>query len=95
MTSTTRDEITQKLRGIVEPYVRNKEALGSIGEETNLLEDLQIDSMHLVDIILDTEEEFGIEIDDDAAERLVTVGAAIGVIEEQLRKKEAESADGE
>ena len=84
----TRNEIAEKLQAIVEPYVQDKEAFAGITNETNLLEDLKIDSMNLVDIVLDSEEAFEIEIDDEAVEQMVTVGAAVSVVEERLAKKE-------
>jgi acyl carrier protein len=77
----TRAEITEKLRNIIAPYVQNKEALDNVGEETDLMKDLKINSQHLVDIILDTEVAFDIEIDDDAAEKMLTVGAAVDIVE--------------
>lgn len=80
----TRPEIIDRLHRIVEPYVDDEEALASVDEDTNLLDDLNIDSMNLVDIILDVEEEFGIEIDDDAAEQMTTVGSAVDVIASRL-----------
>jgi acyl carrier protein len=82
----TRAEITEKLRNIIAPYVQNKEALDNVGEETDLMKDLKINSQHLVDIILDTEVAFDIEIDDDAAEKMLTVGAAVDIIEALIKE---------
>jgi acyl carrier protein len=82
----TRAEITEKLRTIIEPYVQNKEALENVGEETDLMKDLKINSQHLVDIILDTEVAFDIEIDDDAAEKMLTVGAAVDIVEALIKE---------
>ena len=83
----TRAEITEKLRNIIAPYVQNKEALDNVGEETDLMKDLKINSQHLVDIILDAEVAFDIEIDDDSAEKMLTVGAAVDIVEAMLAKK--------
>ncbi len=80
----SRPDIIDRLHRIVEPYVEDEEALTSVDEDTNLLEDLSIDSMNLVDIILDVEEEFGIEIDDEAAEQMTTVGSAVDIIASRL-----------
>jgi acyl carrier protein len=78
------DDILQRLRTVIEPYVEDKNKLETATAETDLLSDLQINSAHLVDIILDAEEAFDIEIDDDAAEEMVTVGAAVRIIQERL-----------
>lgn len=82
-----RIEITEKLRTIITPYVQNKEALEQVSEETDLMKDLKINSQHLVDIILDAEVAFDIEIDDDSAEKMLTVGAAVNIVEAMLAKK--------
>lgn len=80
----TKEAILEKLRTIIQQYVDDESALDTITEETHLLNDLNINSIHLVDIILDVEEAFDIEIDDEAAEAMMTVGSALQVIETQL-----------
>lgn len=77
-------EIIGKLKAIVKPYVQNHEAFESMNEQTDLLKDLKINSAHLVDIILDTEEAFDIEIDDDSAERMLTVKDAVEIISTRM-----------
>jgi acyl carrier protein len=83
----TRDEIETKLKAIIKPYVQNEEAYANLSPETDMLQDLQINSAHLVDIILDMEEEFDIEIDDETAEKMLTVGEAISTTEQLLKQK--------
>ena len=80
----TQAEILTQLREIIEPYVEDKQLLDQVDHETNLLRDLKINSAHLVDIILDTEDAFDIEIDDEAAEQMLTVGAAVRIVEERV-----------
>jgi acyl carrier protein len=77
-----KEEITNKLKGIIEPYVQDKTAFDNLTEDSDLLRDLQINSAHLVDIILDVEDAFDIEIDDDKAESMMTVRDAVQVIRE-------------
>ena len=48
--------------------------------ETSILEDLKINSARLVDIVLDFEDAFDIEVDDDDADRVVTVGDGVNLI---------------
>ncbi len=45
-------------------------------------DDLQADSLDLVELIMSIEEEFGVEIPDEDAEKLQTVGDAIGYIQQ-------------
>lgn len=73
------------IKRIVAPYVQEKAALETLNEDTDFLKDLKINSAHLVDIILDVEDEFDIEIEDEAMEKMLTVGAALAIIEEKVK----------
>ena len=79
-----KDTILARLKGIIEKYTPEKSALENISGTTNLLADLKINSAHIVDIILDLEDEFDIEISDEEAESMVTVDAAIKVVQAHL-----------
>ena len=50
--------------------------------EANFGDDLDADSLDLVELVMAFEEEFGVEIPDDAAEKITTVGDATKYIEE-------------
>lgn len=82
-----RTEIAKKLKDVIEPYVQNKTALENATDETSLLLDLEINSAHLVDIILDMEEVFDIEIDDENAEKMMTIGQALDISERLIKEK--------
>ena len=79
------NEIIEKLKKIIEPYVQDQEAFAKINEETDLLNDLKVNSSNLVDIIIDAEDEFDIEIDDDSAEQMLTVKDAVAIITKLTR----------
>lgn len=51
--------------------------------ETNLMKDLEADSLDAVEIIMAIEEEFGIEIPDEDAEKFQLVGDLVRYVEEQ------------
>ena len=51
--------------------------------EANFLDDLGADSLDIVELIMEFEEEFDIEIPDEDAETITTVGAAIDYIDKQ------------
>lgn len=53
----------------------------NITMETRLVEDLGADSLDAVEIMFALEEEFGIEIDDDSAQNIKTVGDLVNYIE--------------
>lgn len=84
MNPMTQQEIAEKLKAIIEPYVQDKEAFKNINEQTNLLADLKINSANLVDIIIDAEMAFDIEINDEEAEKMMVVKDAIQIIDNLL-----------
>ena len=55
-----------------------------ITKEAKFIDDLGADSLDTVEIIMDFEEEFGVEIPDEDAETLTTVQAALDYIESKL-----------
>lgn len=79
-----KEELINELTIIVSPYAQDAEALAHIQEDTDFIRDLKINSANLVDVVLDVEEKFGIEIDNDSMARMLTVKAAISIIEEKL-----------
>ena len=79
-----RKETFDRVVEIIKPFVKNQEALAEANEKTRILDDLQVNSARLVDIVLDFEDRFGIEIDDESADRVQTIGDAIAVVQEKL-----------
>ena len=75
-----REEITAKVIEIIRPFVKNQEALASVNDDTNILQDLKVNSARLVDIILDFEDAFDIEVEDEDADAVNTVGDAVKLI---------------
>ncbi len=71
---------TQKIKSII------AEQLGVKAEEVTdnakFVEDLGADSLDTVELVMALEEEFGIEIPDEDAEKMTTVGEAMKYIEE-------------
>ena len=53
----------------------------NIRREKTLVDDLGADSIELVDLIMSVEEEYDIEVPDDAADEIRTVGDAVRFIE--------------
>ena len=69
---------------IVKPYVKNQEALDGVDDDTNILQDLKVNSARLVDIILNFEDAFDIEVEDEDADSVNTVGDAVGLIQDKI-----------
>ena len=82
-----KEEIINRLKPIISTYAPASEALDEINEETDFIKDLKINSDYLVDIILDVEEEFNIEIDNASMEKMLTVKASIEVILSKITKE--------
>jgi acyl carrier protein len=76
--------LISQLKAIISTYAQDPEAMEHFTPETDFIKDLKINSANLVDIVLDVEEAFQIEIDNDSMARMLTVGAAIDIIEAKL-----------
>ncbi len=79
-------ELITSLKKIIKPYVQDQEAFNNLSEKTDFINDLKINSANLVDVILDVEDEFDIEIDDKSMEKMLSVKAAIDIIKTKLTK---------
>lgn len=76
----TQEQVFEKVVGILKPFVKNQEALASVAMETSILKDLKVNSARLVDVVLEIEDAFGIEVADDEADKVRTVGDAVNLI---------------
>ena len=54
-------------------------------DKANFIDDLGADSLDTVELVMAFEEEFGVEIPDDAAETIVTVGDAVKFLEKNAK----------
>lgn len=82
-----KEEIIEKLKSIVQPYVSNQEAYENFTEDTDFISDLNINSANLVDIILDVEDAFQIHIDNESMEKMMDVKSTLLIIETKLAEK--------
>ena len=73
-------EVFDKVVGILKPFVKNNEALATVAMETSILKDLKVNSARLVDVVLEIEDNFGIEVKDEDADKVKTVGDAVKLI---------------
>ena len=77
-------KILKEMVEILKPYTKDVAVLEAATKDTHILDDLQVNSARLVDVIIKCEDVFGIEIDDDEADKIRTIGDAVGVIESKL-----------
>ena len=79
-----KDTLLKELRDLIKPYVQDKEAFTELSLETDFIKDLKINSANLVDIVLDIEDKYDIAIDNESMETMLTVKAAIKIIESKI-----------
>ena len=77
--------IPEKVRGIIAEQLGVKPE--EVTPEAKFIEDLGADSLDTVELVMALEEEFGVEIPDEEAEKLTTVGDAMKYIEEKGGQK--------
>ena len=82
-----KQETIEKLKTIVKPYIKNEIAFENLNETTDFINDLKINSANVVDVVLDIEEQFEIIIDNESMEKMLTVQAALTIIENKLSEK--------
>ena len=69
------DDVASKVKKIVADHLGIDEA--KVTEEASFIDDLGADSLDTVELVMAFEEEFGCEIPDDAAEKIVTLKDAV------------------
>ena len=72
-------DISQKVKKMVAEHLGVEEE--KVSDESNFIDDLGADSLDTVELVMAFEEEFGSEISDNEAEKILTVGDAIKFIE--------------
>ncbi len=80
-----KEDLIEKLKTIVEPYVQDEEAFRNLSEESDFINDLKINSANLVDVVLDVEDAFDIEIDNESMEKMLNVSNAMEIILSKLK----------
>ena len=78
----SQEEIFEKVKSIILEQLGVTES--SVTMEASFIDDLGADSLDVIQIIMGIEEEFDIEIPNDAAEQIVTVGDAVEQIKAAL-----------
>ena len=71
-------DVNERVKKIVVNYLGVEE--DKVTEKASFIDDLGADSLDTVELVMAFEEEFGVEIPDDAAEKIQTVGDAIDFI---------------
>jgi len=72
--------VLDKIKGIIVEQLGVDEA--QVAMDTHLMKDLEADSLDAVEIIMAIEDEFDLEVPDEAAEKFQTVGDIVKYVEE-------------
>ena len=80
-------EMISELKSIVKPYIQDEEAYNNLDEDTDFINDLKINSANLVDVILDIEDEYDIELDNESMDKMLNVKVTLEVINTKISEK--------
>ncbi len=72
------DEIFNKVKDIIVDRLEVDEA--KVTKDASFRDDLEADSLDVVELVMELEDEFGLEISDEDAEKISTVGDAVDYI---------------
>lgn len=82
-----KEEKYQKLKNIIKVYLPEDVAFSDISEDSHLMNDLNINSANLVDIVLDVEDAFDIRLENEDMENMQTFNDAVAIIDAKLNTK--------
>ena len=77
-------EVAQKVKSIIAEQLGVK--IEEVTDSASFVDDLGADSLDTVELVMALEEEFGIEIPDEDAEKMTKVGEAVRYVEEKAAK---------
>jgi acyl carrier protein len=77
-------EVFERVVKILTPWAKNQEALASVSMDSQILDELEVNSARLVDVVIAFEDDFEIEIEDDEVDSVDKVGDAVRLILSKL-----------
>lgn len=77
----------KQLKGIVKPYLPEDISVDDISPDSHFINELNINSANLVDIVLDVEDAFEITLENDDMDKMQTVNDAMAIINKKRSSK--------
>ncbi len=77
-------ELYERIRLVLKEFIPKGDSPDNISPETRLLEDLNVDSARVVELVLDLEDAFSINIEDGVIDTLKTVGDLVDLVKGKI-----------
>ncbi|WP_282180001.1 acyl carrier protein [Maribacter stanieri] len=81
------EEKYQKLKDIIKIYLPEDVTITDVEKNSHFMNNLNINSANLVDIVLDVEDAFDIRLENDDMDQMQTVNDAMAIIDAKLKEK--------
>ncbi len=82
-----RQEILLQLKSTIEKNVDKEVDISSITESTNFINDLNLDSVHLINLLVEIEEFFSISIEEEKLDSIFLIKDLVDIISEAVEEK--------
>src|ERR1700730_8191278 len=90
--AASREEVFERVKEVLTEQLGVEEA--DINDEASFQEDLEADSLDLVELNMELEDQFGIKISDEDAQKIQTVGQAVDYVTSHQYRKSREPDRG-
>jgi len=79
------NKLFDEIKEIIRKYAFDKVLVDNANENSRIIADLRINSARVVDIALDIEEKYNIEIDNKSLEKIITIKDAMDIITSKIK----------